>query len=629
MESESGDPGAYAGWVEAAETLLGPLAALMVPGRADLAISGRPSDHDARADRLESFARPCLLAAHWLQAEANPAAGFAALSRERIGQWFREGLIAGTRTDSPHYWGPTANYHQHTVEMAALAVAIDIARPWLWDPLDDADRRRIAAWFGTIRGVSLHANNHMFFAVVPLEFLGREGFGRPSDRPVIDRLLDKLEAMHLGGGWFVDGMNEAVDYYNAFGFHYWGLWWVLRYGERDPQRATRWRQWADAFLQEYAHLFAATGEHPPFGRSMHYRFAASAPFALALKAGATSVNPGMARRLCTRNLAFFLRHPIGQQEGCLSAGWVDAFPTMAEPYCAPGSPYWAAKAFAPLLLPPEHAFWNAPEQPMPSELGDYARPIPAATWVVRATGGEVELLNAGTSINAGNRRFGTAKYGKFCVRTGVGQLTQTEHSPYPPDCALTARLADGTLYGRHTTHAAEIAEDHLTCLYSLGEKNGQHNVQVETTIAWKGGWHLHLYAVETPEPIRIQLGSYALAASASADLTHRIRDGFAMAANRTHRVAAQPLQGFTAIRLHATPGLDGQRWHILDIHSLTLVLRADLAPGSHRLAALLWVGPADLEPTAWESTRHIDGQWILTHPDLGEWVIDRPQPPAK
>jgi hypothetical protein len=610
--------GTYAGWVAAAEALLAPLAELMQPGHADLPIRGRPSDHDAQADRLESFARPCLLATHWLQ--AHPEAGDGTLSRNRIGDWFREGLAAGTDPASIHYWGPTANYHQHTVEMAALALSIDMARPWLWDPLPHDVRTRVADWFGTVRGVSLHANNHMFFAVLPLEFLGREGFGRPSDRPVIDRLLDKLEAMHLGGGWFVDGMNEAVDYYNAFGFHYWGLWWALRYGERDPSRAARWRQWADTFLQDYAHLFAASGEHPPFGRSMHYRFAASAPFALALKAGATSIDPGMARRLCTRNLAFFLQHPITQAQDCLSAGWIDEFPTMAEPYCAPGSPYWAAKAFAPLLLPPDHPFWTAPEQPLPSERGDYARPIPAATWVVRATGGEVELLNAGTAINAGNRRFGTAKYGKFCTRTGVGQLTQTEHSPYPPDCALTARTADGTLYGRHTTHAVEVAADHMRCLYSLGEKSGQHNIQVNTTIAWRDGWQFHLHLVQCPEAVEIRLGTYALAAPTPQELSRQIEPDFATAANATHRIAAQPLQGFTAIHAHTTPGPDGHRFHILAAHSLTLVLEATLPPGSHPLAALFYVGPLDHDPGRWESTPQANSTWTLHHPTLGSWI---------
>jgi len=41
----------------------------MRPGKAELPLRGQASNHGAQADRLESFARPCLLAAHWLASE--------------------------------------------------------------------------------------------------------------------------------------------------------------------------------------------------------------------------------------------------------------------------------------------------------------------------------------------------------------------------------------------------------------------------------------------------------------------------------------------------------------------------------------------------------------------------------
>jgi len=43
------------------------LSKLMQPGKAELPIIGKASNHGAQADRLESFSRPCLWAAHWLQ----------------------------------------------------------------------------------------------------------------------------------------------------------------------------------------------------------------------------------------------------------------------------------------------------------------------------------------------------------------------------------------------------------------------------------------------------------------------------------------------------------------------------------------------------------------------------------
>ena len=54
-----------------AEKLLAPLVKLMKPGAASLPLEGQASDHGEAADVLETFARPCLLASHWLAANGG------------------------------------------------------------------------------------------------------------------------------------------------------------------------------------------------------------------------------------------------------------------------------------------------------------------------------------------------------------------------------------------------------------------------------------------------------------------------------------------------------------------------------------------------------------------------------
>jgi hypothetical protein len=76
--------GDYAWWRSAAENLLAPLAALMQPDKADLPLRGQASNHGAQADRLECFARPCLLAAHWLASERDATEK---LFRSQIAAW--------------------------------------------------------------------------------------------------------------------------------------------------------------------------------------------------------------------------------------------------------------------------------------------------------------------------------------------------------------------------------------------------------------------------------------------------------------------------------------------------------------------------------------------------------------
>lgn len=249
-------PPAYIHWQDSARQLLEPLAALMHPGQADIPLIGPPSDHDAQADRLESFARPLLLAVHWLQ--SAPRAEDAAF-RTRLAQWFREGLVIGTNPDSPHYWGPDASYHQHHVEIGLLAIALQIAPAQIWDPLSQAEKDQVAHWLATARGSGIVNNNHYFMGIHILEFLNQHGYGRPADLTIVDEFLNRLEFMYRGGGWFEDGINQAYDHYNSYAFHFYGLWWARLHGQRDEKRAQRWRDWAKLFVRDYEHFFAASG----------------------------------------------------------------------------------------------------------------------------------------------------------------------------------------------------------------------------------------------------------------------------------------------------------------------------------------------------------------------------------
>jgi hypothetical protein len=612
----------YTWWRSAAEHLLVPLAALMKPDKADLPLHGQASNHGVPADRLESFARPCLLAAHWFASEPGASEK---LSREEIAAWFRRGMLVGTNPSSPEYWGPTANHHQHTVEMAALTLALQIARSSLWEPLSKPDREQVARWFASIRGAGLHRNNHMFFGVMTLAFLDQEGFGRSCDGPVMRHLLDVLEGMALGGGWFVDGMNETVDYYQAYAFHYYGPWWAKLYGHTDPERARRWKNWTRQFLKDYIHFFAASGENPPFGRSQCYRFAASAPFGLAEFCGVSAIPPGQARRVCTRNLDFFLRHDVLQAQGALALGWTDEFPAIAEAYSCAGSPYWAAKGFAPLLLPSTHRFWQAKEERLPSEKPDFQIAVPQAGLVVRSHDGEVEVLNNANGICVGNIPFGTWKWGKLSFRSGVGGEIAPSTTKYPLDAALTAEFANGTIYGRHQCQPVAVSADHCASVYALGDRYTQNQASVETHLWWKGGWQFQWHRVIACQPAVFRLGTYSLPLKDASPQTMSIAATFAHAESAECGVAIQPLLGFQRIQAHES---DPQhRTHILSWHSLVLAVETEAIVGEQHLMALVWVGRMDRERAPWKVRTSSESRLTLRHPALGEWHVAHPELP--
>ncbi len=620
-------PAAYARWRGHARELLRPLAALMEPGRADLPLAGRPSDHDARADRLESFARPLFLAALYLQSEPETDDASALALRARLAGWFRAGLVLGSDPASSEYWGPDANYHQHHVEMGLMAIALRLARAELWEPLPASDRARVLAWFATARGGGIVNNNHLFMSVHILEFLGAEDAAHRTDRAVITAHLNQLETMHRGGGWFEDGINQAYDHYNAYAFHFYGLLWARLHGRHEPDRAERWRGWARSFLADYEHFFAASGEHPAFGRSIAYRFNAIAPFALAVAEDATDLPLGRVRRMCTRNLEFFLARPITDAAtGCLAPGFVDVWPDIVESYSCPGSPYWCAKGFTSLLLPPDHAYWSAPEQPLRAEApGGFVRVMPAPGLVARGLpDGEVELLNAGSMVSNGQLRYGAWKWSKLSYRTGAGfAFAFPEATTWSADGALVARFADGRMGGRHSTTAVELDAGHLGFTGNIGLKIGQLNVGVETFVFWRAGWLLHVHHVAPRAAADYSLGGFALP----------LADALVERETAPARLAVWSPEGRgSVLQLLAptdvAPGRDERltddvpRRHTHAPYHATPVFDFSLPAGApFVVAALSWTGRDPADALAWRSVDLRAGEWCLHHPALGEWRI--------
>jgi hypothetical protein len=620
-------PSTYAGWQAAAWTLLEPLVPLMSEGAAQLPLTGPPSDHDLNADRLEAFARPCLLAAFWLQAAPG---GEGEGHKAAIARWFRRALVLGTDPTQPQYWGPNASYHQNGVEMGLLVIALKVAAAWLWDPLTAEEQVQVGRWMASNRGTGHHWNNHLFFGIIALEFLRDLGMDQPSDAAAVEAWFAEMERMYRDGGWFMDGMNQSYDHYNAYAFHFYGPLWAWLYGARQPARAARWLEWTQLFLDSYQHFFAASGEHPAFGRSIAYRFNASAPFAAAALGGALSIPAGRARRLMSRNLNFFLSKPLGQAEGALSLGWHDPFPELAEKYSCAGSPYWAVKSFVCLVLPPDHRFWTEPEDLLVAERGDYAVPIPQAGLVVRATGGEVEIINAGSEISPVNKeKFGPWKWGKLAYRTGVGFTISHSNDDYSPDMGLTVKGGRlGRRYGRHFTTPFLLSADRCAAVYSLGDKYEQINTVVETRVWWKAGWLLQCHHYDNYQPMAVCLGGYALSATSADAFVVDIQAQCSAAWVGERGTVLQALCTDVCYGWDARLDTTRPRAHVQAAWHRTPLLERAPHSGSGWIAGLCWAGANRREAAPWTVVAASAGDWQLSHPVLGMWQIHDPYLPA-
>ncbi|QXD22840.1 DUF2264 domain-containing protein [Opitutia bacterium ISCC 51] len=616
---------AYRGWQDRAWKLLAPLENLMESGRADLPIEGKASDHDLNADRVESFARPLLLFAHWRYSLSQNTEEGDLEKAERMGQWFRQALLLGTDSSSEHFWGWSSNFHQHSVEMGLMVIGLELSRDWLWDSISQADQQQVLSWLESDIGNGHHWNNHMFFGIFVMEFLVREGRGFPSYRAVIDRYYGDLEDMYSGEGWFMDGMNQSVDFYNAYAWHYYSLWWIRLYGEASPERCEWWKDKTKLFLENYELFFSSQGEQAAFGRSITYRFNATAPFGMAQLLGISPTMPGLARTICERNMDFFLEKPIYQSQGCLSMGWYDIFEDMVESYSCGGSPYWAAKAFSPLLIPLDDPFWTASSEAIPAESSDQVVAFASPGLIVRTVGGESEIINVGSQIASCNIRFGTWKWGKLSYCSSIGFLISRDPNQYPLDAGLTATNSSGNLIlGRHYTAPVKMEEDGMACLYSLGHKTEQSQVSVETRLWWKSGWQLILHRYISHQDCLLRHGTYALSVDEAGDLVENKIDDFYVSIFESGKgIAVQALHGFQGIFSHdRLSEEDGPREHIQGPFHVLRTLDRSVGREQGYLACLSWAGSNQSESIAWEVISLESGRWELEHCKLGAWVIE-------
>ncbi len=453
-------------------------------------LSAAAAHFDRAAADLEGFARP-------LWGIAPLAAGSGAFAHWHL---YRRGLSAGTDPKHPDYWGAIKRTDQRQVELAAIGFALRMARADLWDPLDKADKRRIATYLISGREHHFVNNNWKFFRV--MIDLGLMHCGIVVDAKTRNAYLDGVEPFVLGKGWYRDGPSRSADHYIPFAFHYYGLIYAAL--SDDTTRAARYRERAAEFARAIRHWYAPDGSALPFGRSLTYRFAHAGFWGALAFAGVEALPWGQIKGYYLRNLRWWARQPIFDRDGVLSIGY--AYPNLlvSEGYNSAGSPYWAMKAFLPLALPEEHPFWAAHEEE--PETFDAPVPLSEPGMVAQHLPGHIVALTSGQQ--EGHWRGMAEKYGKFAYSTRYGFSIEANDRRFA-DAACDGMLGfsdDGVhLRMRESNDAALIVEDKLYARW-----RPYADVTVETWLVPAGLWHIRLHLVTTPRRLEVAEGGFAI-----------------------------------------------------------------------------------------------------------------------
>ncbi|MFJ2959079.1 DUF2264 domain-containing protein [Streptomyces sp. NPDC087270] len=499
------------------QAYVGALAAALVPhaspGGARIVPGVNVAAYGDEAAGLEGFARP-------LWGLAPLAAGGGDFAHWEL--WAR-GLAAGTDPEHPEYWGDIGGFDQRQVETAALGFALALAPERLWDPLDGKARDRVGRWLAGSLDRATPPNNWNFFPV--MVSLGLDRVGYAHDRDARHARLDALETYALGEGWYSDGPTPQRDYYIPWAMHFYGLIYAALGGQQDPARAERFRQRAASFAADFRHWFADDGAAVPFGRSLTYRFAQGSFWGALPYAGVDALPYGEVKGLLLRHLRWWrARQADIAPGGVLSVGYAYPQPLMAEQYNAPGSPYWAMKAFLPLALPAEHDFWTAGEEPHAAAVstgpaepsGQAAAPEastqPHAGAVLLRSGGDVTLLSG---LQQGTwARAGSAKYAKFAYSTRFGFSVPSGelgliHGAY--DSVLAVSDDDPDAEPTHFRVREGNAEPRTAADGTVSSTwNPWPDVEITTWLSAAAPWHLRTHRIRTARPLHTAEGGFAV-----------------------------------------------------------------------------------------------------------------------
>ncbi|WP_420112250.1 DUF2264 domain-containing protein [Pseudactinotalea sp.] len=567
---------------EFAHALWLPVRDRLSPGRAAARLGGTGAHFDDDAAGLEGFARP-------LWGLVPLAAGGGDIDLDPV----LAGIEAGADPASPEYWGEAVDRDQRLVEMAALGLGLALTPERFWDPLAPTSRDHLSRWLARINDVECNDNNWLFFRV--LVNLGLDRVGSPLANPAgTEAALERLESFYLGDGWYADGAVGRADHYVPWAFHFYGLIYARLAGERDPARAERFRERAALIAEDFAHWFDDDGAALPYGRSLTYRFAASAFWGALAFADVEALPWARTRGLYTRHLQWWRGRDVDDR-GVLPIGYAYPNLTMAEAYNSPGSPYWAAKAFLPLALAEDHPFWSA--VPAPSRREPVRTQKHAALILCDdRDGGHVVGLAGGQ--NADQFRHGPEKYDKFAYSTSFGVSVPASgywlHEQAGDSTLLLSE--DGVQWrGRRAPEDVKIDDGIVWSRWRAFD-----DVEVETWLWPQLPWQLRVHLIRTGRPLRTAEGAWALDRTGDRPPTSRGPEP-----TTPGSASATTAAGFSGIR-----DLDGKRSGDVVraapntnlIHPRTVIptLLADLPAGTHVLRCAV-LGSRHGEPAEWRT----------------------------
>lgn len=317
---------------------------------------------------LETYARLMAGLAPWLALPDDDTPEGA--QRKQLREWALRGYANAVDPENPDYfWWKGGN--QVLCDASFLAQSFLRAPEALWEPLDSVTKERYIAHFKALKWVRPAYNNWLLFRAMTETFL--MSIGEDYDAFVIETAIRKMEEWYLGDGWYSDGAEYSLDYYNGYVMHPM-LVEILDAMQQKKKRTPISFDLAFRRMQRYneliERLISPEATYPAVGRSMTYRMGAFQT--LALSAWKYELPKSMTNGQVRNALTSVMKRMFSMEgnfddKGFLQLGFVGHQPGIADSYTNAGSLYLTSLVFLPLGLPADHPFWTDPVQEWTSQ----------------------------------------------------------------------------------------------------------------------------------------------------------------------------------------------------------------------------------------------------------------------
>ena len=369
-------------WVELCYRIAAPVLENMSKGELQknmqLELSPTWDGRDKRVAYMETFGRLMAGISPWLALPDDDTEE--GKMRKQIREWAVLSYKNAVDPDSPDFLLWETKSTQRLVDAAYIAESFLRAPEATWQLLDETTQKRYIERFQRLKIVRPAYNNWLLFRGLIEAFL--MSVGEDADQYVLTVASNKINEWYLSDGWYSDGAEFSLDYYNAYVIHpmYIEMLEVLNkhrfWTPISTKLAIKRMQRFNVFMER---LISPEGTYPAFGRSVVYRMGAFQTLAMAAwKYGLPEgLSNGQVRSALTAVMnKMFKVEGNFNEKGFLQLGFAGHQPDLSNYYTNNGSLYMTSLVFMPLGLPADHPFWKDAAEPWTSQKAWSGQPFP-------------------------------------------------------------------------------------------------------------------------------------------------------------------------------------------------------------------------------------------------------------